>query len=259
MMALMRFAALHLSAAVFGIGILFLISVTSWIWQPDWLIHRYDALFVFVLTIQILLVLTGLETWREARVIFVFHIVGVAMEIFKTSVGAWVYPEEAFFRIGGVPLFTGFMYSAVGSYIARFWRLSKMHIEGAPPRLVEAVLAVLIYVNFMSHHFLFDIRMVLFAAIFILYFRCVAVFNHKRFSRVSILLFFMFAALAVYAAENIGSLSGTWLYPNQLGSEWQPVPVGKLGSWFMLMLVSFALVRSVQRTERSVQGTETRP
>ena len=36
-----------------------------------------------------------LETWEEAKVIFVFHVVGTAMEIFKTSVGSWIYPEPS--------------------------------------------------------------------------------------------------------------------------------------------------------------------
>lgn len=47
-------------------------------------------------------------------VITIFHVVGTAMEVFKTHAGSWVYPEENFFRIGGVPLFSGFMYAAVG-------------------------------------------------------------------------------------------------------------------------------------------------
>ena len=42
--------------------------------------------------------------------IAIFHVVGTAMEVFKTAVGSWIYPGDAFFRIGGVPLFTGFMY-----------------------------------------------------------------------------------------------------------------------------------------------------
>lgn len=49
------------------------------------------------------------------KVIALFHLVAMGMEIFKThpSIGSWQYPEE--FRIGimNVPLFAGFMYSAV--------------------------------------------------------------------------------------------------------------------------------------------------
>src|SRR3712207_6887532 len=45
------------------------------------------------------------------------------MEVHKTAIGSWAYPEASLFRIGGVPLFTGFMYAAVGSYLARVWRL----------------------------------------------------------------------------------------------------------------------------------------
>src|SRR3546814_1856982 len=48
-----------------------------------------------------------METWAEARVILMFHVVGTAMELFKTSVGSWIYPEASVLRLGGVPLFTG--------------------------------------------------------------------------------------------------------------------------------------------------------
>ena len=248
MAAIGAFLWLHLRAAVFGIAILILISVTKLFWQADWPVHRYDALFVLVLAGQGALIAFGWETWREARVIFVFHIVGVVMEIFKTSLGAWVYPEEALFRIGGVPLFTGFMYSAVGSYIARFWRLSGMVLERAPPRWAEGVLAFLIYMNFYTHHFWVDIRLGLFAAVVLLYGLCIARMPSGR--GVPVLAFFALAAIGVYAAENIGSLSGTWLYPNQQAG-WEPVRIGKLGSWFLLMIVSFALVRSVRGDARA--------
>lgn len=241
---LVDFMALQFSAAIFGIGILSMIMVSSWLWQDDWPIYRYDFLFIVVLVIQAWLLVTGRESWAEARVIFVFHIVGVIMEIFKTSIGSWVYPEPSLFKIGGVPLFTGFMYSAVGSYIARGWRLSNMRLTGAPVEWIAGLLAFAIYMNFYTHHFWYDVRYILMAITVALYFRCWAEF--PEYGRFPLLPLFVFVGLLVYAAENIGSLSGTWLYPNQ-HREWQPVPIGKLGSWVLLMIVSFSLVRVVKR------------
>ncbi|HEX5006619.1 MAG TPA: DUF817 family protein, partial [Hyphomonadaceae bacterium] len=49
---------------------------------------RYDFLTIAALAIQAAMLATRLETWEEARVIFVFHIVGTAMELFKTDVGS---------------------------------------------------------------------------------------------------------------------------------------------------------------------------
>ena len=34
----------------------------------------------------------------EAKVILLFHVTGTVMEIFKTSVGSWIYPEAALLR-----------------------------------------------------------------------------------------------------------------------------------------------------------------
>ncbi len=74
-----------------------------------------------------------LERWEEVAVIAIFHVVGTAMEVFKTAHGSWIYPEHSFLRIGGVPLFTGFMYAGVGSYMARTWRLMDIRFERFPP------------------------------------------------------------------------------------------------------------------------------
>ncbi len=65
---------------------------------------RYDFLFLAAILIQIVLVLTKLETKDELKVIMLFHVIGFCLEAFKTSagVGSWSYPEDAFFKIGNV-------------------------------------------------------------------------------------------------------------------------------------------------------------
>ncbi len=78
---------------------------------------------------------------RRRRSSSIFHVVGTAMEIFKTSVGSWIYPEASILRIGGVPLFTGFMYAAIGSYIARCWRLFDFRFTHHPPLWALVLLA----------------------------------------------------------------------------------------------------------------------
>ena len=55
----------------------------------------------------------GLETKKEVGVICFFHLLGVSMEIFKVSHGAWTYPDDGFSKVMGVPLYSGFMYASV--------------------------------------------------------------------------------------------------------------------------------------------------
>jgi uncharacterized membrane protein YoaT (DUF817 family) len=76
--------------------------------------------------------------------------------------GSWVYPEDSLLRIGGVPLFTGFMYASVGSYIARAWRLFGFRFTGHPPLSATALLVLMIYVNFFTHPYVADMRVTLF-------------------------------------------------------------------------------------------------
>jgi uncharacterized membrane protein YoaT (DUF817 family) len=174
----------------------------------------------------------------------VFHVVGTVMELFKTSAGSWKYAEvnECLLHIGAVPMFSGFMYAAVGSYIARIWRIFDMRYTHYPPRWTTVALAVAIYINFFAHHWLPDIRLGLFAATAILFGRTWVLFTPWRTPRrMPLLLGFGLVALFIWFAENIGTFARAWQYPHQ-STEWEMVSVTKLGSWFLLMIISFVLV-----------------
>ncbi|MFG1490544.1 DUF817 family protein, partial [Oceanospirillum sp. HFRX-1_2] len=123
-------------------------------------IPRYDALLVIALLIQGWMLWTGLETWDEVKAISVFHVVGFALEVFKTSgeIQSWSYPDFAYTKLFGVPLFSGFMYAAVGSYIIQAWRLFDLKIIHHPPYWMATLVALLIYVNFFTHHYIDDYR-----------------------------------------------------------------------------------------------------
>lgn len=82
-----------------------------------------------------------METIAEAKVILAYHLVGTLMELHKTSLGSWLYPEASLFHIAGVPLFSGFMYAAVGSYLARVWRLFDFRFARHPRRALTGLLA----------------------------------------------------------------------------------------------------------------------
>ena len=113
-------------AALFGGAMLAGIILSSLIWQPDWAIAQYDALVIWAVGLQAAMLWFRLETWDEAKVILLFHLTGTAMELFKVSAGSWAYPGPAVLKPWGVPMFSGFMYAAVGSYIARVTRIFDM-------------------------------------------------------------------------------------------------------------------------------------
>lgn len=242
-------------ACLFGAAMLALILATSlWYPQEAWL-ARYDFLFLAALAIQIAMLAARLEQPSEALVILVFHIVGTGMELFKTHMGSWSYPEDNFFRLGGVPLFSGFMYAAVGSYMARITRIFDMRYSQYPPVWTTALLAAAIYANFFAHHYVWDFRWLLFAGTAALFWRTRVHFRVFRFRHsMPLLAGFALVALFIFAAENIGTLSRAWIYPDQ-ANGWRPVSVAKYGSWFLLMIISFVLVTLVHRP-RDVEAAE---
>jgi uncharacterized membrane protein YoaT (DUF817 family) len=240
-------------ACLFGGLLLAAILTTKVFWQPDWPLHRYDALFLFAIATQAIFLWARLETWDEARVILLFHLTGTAMEWFKVSAGSWAYPEPGIFKLMGVPLFSGFMYAAVGSYIARVIRIFDMRFAPYPAFPLTLCLAAAIYVNFFAHHFLPDIRLGLFAATLALYARTRIWFRiHDRHWWMPLPLAAFLSALALWVAENIGTATGTWIYSGQLPG--QAVSLAKLGSWYLLLYVAFVTVTLVSRQALSRQA-----
>jgi uncharacterized membrane protein YoaT (DUF817 family) len=233
-------------ACLFGGLMLAMILVTRLYW-PEIGINRYDFWFIAALAIQAGMIFFKLETLEEARVILIFHVVGTGMELFKTAVGSWIYPDDALFRIGGVPLFSGFMYACVGSYMARILRIFDIRFTRYPPLWTTVILAIAIYINFFSHHYIFDFRWVLFATLVVLYGRSWMHYRVFRFRhRMPMLLAFLLVALFIWVAENIGTWGRAWIYPNQ-ADGWTMVSWSKLGSWYLLMLISVVLVTLVHR------------
>lgn len=232
---------------VFAGIMLALLVVTHWVWDPAWPVHRYDALFAAALLVQIAMLAFRMESWDEAKVILIYHVVGTAMEIFKTRMGSWSYPEAALIRIDGVPLFTGFMYACVGSYMARAIRIFDMRFTHYPPRAATLLLAAAIYVNFFTHHYVADLRWALFAFTALLFWRVRIYFTVDVEPRwMPLLVAALLTAFFLWIAENVGTFTGTWLYPGQKNG-WQPVSLAKLGSWYLLLVISFVLVTLVNR------------
>lgn len=244
-----RFGLKQAWACLFG-GLMVALLIATHFWYPAGAsLPRYDFLFLAALALQALLLAFRLETFEEAKVILAYHLVGTAMEVFKTSVGSWIYPDPAFFRIAGVPLFTGFMYSCIGSYLCRVWDLFHFRFDRHPPVWAMSLLSVAIYVNFFAHHYVADLRYALFTVAGVLLFRTRVYFTVWREARwMPLLLGLLLVTVFIFIAENVGTYTRTWLYPSQVG-RWTPVGLPKFGSWFLLLIVSYTLVALIKRPE----------
>lgn len=238
-------------ASLFGAAMLALLVSTHFLWPALWPrgapIARYDFLVLAAVAIQILMLATRLEQWDEALVILVFHIVGTLMELFKTAHGSWIYPEASVLRLGGVPLFSGFMYASIGSYIARAWRLMDLRYERFPPLWAPWTLAVLSYINFFTHHFVPDMRLGLFAFSALIWRRTWVQFTpDRKVRRMPLLVSALLVAVFIWIAENLGTFATAWVYPSQ-ARHWAPVGPAKIGAWYLLVTLSFVLVTLVRR------------
>jgi len=128
-------------------------------------IYRYDFLLIVCVAMQFFMVKSKMESRNELLVICLFHILGLAMELFKVNKGSWSYPEEAYSKFFGVPLYSGFMYASVASYMCQAWRWFNLKIEKQPKQFISIALAALIYLNFFTHHYIYDFRWILLLAV----------------------------------------------------------------------------------------------
>jgi uncharacterized membrane protein YoaT (DUF817 family) len=213
-----------------------------------------DALLLWCLGVTFVLWLVRWETSREVAVIFGFHLVGLALELFKVSQGSWSYPDTGWATIGGVPLYSGFMYAAVGSYVCQAWRRLDLRISGYRP-WATACVAGLIYLNFFTSHVTLDVRVVLALALLVVTRRTWVHFTVGR-SRYAMPLAVSFVLIGffLWVAENAATLLRAWQYPSQ-ESVWTLVHAAKLGSWSLLVVVSIVLVAAVKAYEGLLYGS----
>jgi uncharacterized membrane protein YoaT (DUF817 family) len=217
-------------------------------------IPRYDLLLIIAVAIQAWMVWAKLETWDELKAITLFHVIGFGLEVFKTSstIGSWSYPDFAYTKLFGVPLFSGFMYAAVGSYIIQSWRLFDMRIRHHPPYWMAGLVALLIYANFFTHHYIPDLRWYLAALALGLYARTTVVFRPlDRDRTMPLLVGFLLIGFFIWLAENISTFFGIWRYPDQLGA-WTTVHVGKWSSWSLLVVMTFTIVANLKHIKERV-------
>jgi len=216
---------------------------------PDFGIAAYDLMLILCIAAQIVMVWTGLESKDELKVICLFHVIGLALEIFKTSMGSWAYPEDAATKVFGVPLYSGFMYASVASYLCQAWRRLDIELHRYPAAIWTSLLGIAIYANFMTHHWIWDMRWWLTGLLFILFARSYVTFrvSDARF-RMPLVVAFFLVGFFIWIAENIATLLSAWQYPNQQDA-WQFVSFGKISSWFLLVIVSFILVAQLKHVK----------
>ncbi len=219
---------------------------------------RYDVLLLAAVAIQGWMLWAKLETLDELKAVCLFHLVGFALEAFKVSgsIQSWSYPDFAYTKLFGVPLFSGFMYAAVGSYVIQAWRLFDLHIRHHPPYWMAVTIALLIYANFFTHHYIGDFRWYLAACALGLYARTTVVFRPlDRARQMPLLLAFVLIGFFIWLAENISTFWGVWRYPNQLGA-WSAVHVSKWSSWSLLVVMTFTIVAHLKHIKARIHVPE---
>lgn len=205
--------------------------------------YRYDILFVYAIVIQVLLYKIGFENKRDILVVTIFHLIGLSMELIEVGInGSWSYNSSGIFYIASVPIFTGFMYASIGSYMAKEFKLLKLRMEGMPSNIVLIIFSIAIYANFILNNHIFDYRYILIFIMLVLYNPVKLYFTPGRTEyKFNLPLAFFLIGFFIWIAENISTYLGIWSYPNQV-PIWHFVHFSKITSWMLLSIVSFNLV-----------------
>lgn len=244
---LIRFGYQQALSCIFPVIIFASLAITQWIELP-WL-PRYDWLLLIFLFTQYLMWRSGLESKDELKVITLFHFIGLALEIFKVHMGSWAYPEEGYSKVFGVPLYSGFMYASVASYLCQAWTRLDVQLVRWPSSWVVIPLGAAIYLNFFWHHYWMDVRWILAGLVIVVFIRSWVDYRvgEKRY-RMPISLSFVLIGFFIWVAENIATFFGAWQYPNQQDA-WSLVHIGKVSSWLLLVIVSFLIVAELKRVK----------
>ena len=139
-------------------------------------LYRYDFILIACLLMQWIMYKTGLETKDELKVITVFHLIGLLLEIYKVHFGSWSYPEEAYSKI-----FEFRFTAALCTQVSQVTYAKRG--EGCIYKCIitESYFYRAIRSNdllqFFTHHFLYDFRWFLTLLLFIVFFRTFVEFS----------------------------------------------------------------------------------
>ncbi|ARP72996.1 DUF817 domain-containing protein [Streptomyces pluripotens] len=234
-----RFGVVQARCCAFAVALLAGVAVSGLL--PRLPVARYDLVLVYGVLLTLLARKVGWESRHDTVVIAVCHVVGLLFELVKVHLGSWSYPEHALTKIAGVPLYGGFMYAAVASYVCRARRLLRLRYTRYRATITTLV-ATAIYVNFLTHHWIPDMRWPLAVAMIAATFgsRVGFTVGGHRYG-MPLAVSFALIGFFLWVAENAATYAGAWSYPQQLDG-WQPVPLTKFGAWSLLISVTFVLV-----------------
>lgn len=249
---LIQFTYLQALSCIFPVIIFAALAISKFFTIP--FLPRYDFILIVCIAAQIFMLVSKLETIDELKVICVFHLIGLALELYKVHMGSWSYPEDAYSKFFGVPLYSGFMYASVASYICQSWRRHDLQMYNWPKPFFAISICFLIYMNFFTHHFTYDIRWVLKALLVLIFFRTFVTFQvHEKIYKMPMILAFLLIGFFIWIAENITTFLGAWQYPNQ-ETTWSLVHIGKISSWFLLVIISVIIVAQLKRVKSGAKN-----
>jgi uncharacterized membrane protein YoaT (DUF817 family) len=227
-------------AAIFALVVFLTLGITKG-WEFHY-ISRYDSLFLFFILFQVLLIMLKYESKKDLHIILSFHMLGLFMELYKVHFGGWSYPETAYLKFGGVPLYSGFMYGSVAGFLLQLWKRLKISLSRWPSSSIVAIIGLVTYLNFFSMDISIEFRsFLIFLVVFVFAKSKIEYTNTTKKRSVPIVFIFSGLGIFVWIAENIATYLGAWAYPYQL-SHWQMVHLSKINSWFLLGVVCFILV-----------------
>jgi len=241
---LLAFGFKELLSCIFPAFIFLLLAFSKVFHLP--FLPRYDFLLLACLLMQWWMYYVKLETLHELLVITMFHILGLGLEIFKVKMGSWTYTEAAYIKIFDVPLYSGFMYASVGSYVCQAWRWFDLRIENWPKARFALLISALIYLNFFTHHFFIDLRWAITLLLIIFFWKTQVQFNtNNKERKMSIVVSFLLIGFFIWIAENMATYLGAWKYASQ-HDGWKMVDLGKISSWFLLVVLSIVIVTQLK-------------
>lgn len=241
-------------SCIFPVSIFVTLAVSQVVHIPG--LARYDFILLACLAVQAGMYFSKLETFDEIKVISLFHVFGLVLEIFKVHHGCWAYPEAAATKILGVPLYSGFLYASVASYMCQSWRRLDLRLQNWPRGNWVWLFAAAIYLNFFTEHFLPDLRFILMPMVFVAFRRTRVRYTVAGVHRsMSLALSFVLIGFFIWIAENISTFLRAWQYPYQ-EHAWSIVHTSKITSWFLLVIISFVCIAWLKHFKSQLKHEE---
>ncbi|WP_392397552.1 DUF817 family protein, partial [Priestia megaterium] len=107
----------------------------------------YHLILLPSLPTQLLILIFKPQTLHQLKLIPLFHLIPLTLQLYKLHIASSTYPEKPFTKLSPLPLYSPFIYPTLPTYISQLSTTLQLNLTNSPSTSILTILSMAIYLN----------------------------------------------------------------------------------------------------------------